>query len=191
MASPMSETNTETKSSQITDPAKLIESLREEMARVGEQVQEFVQARGGQIAEQASKATEQASKVTAEAAENARDLVRENPGTSVAIAAGAGLVLGLILSASRRNRRHTWYDEARNLRERGVSRRDLDRLSGAIRDGFERVRSHNGDSAFVDRIATAVSNLLDSSASTASTVASAGSRVAKNLVERLASGRTG
>jgi ElaB/YqjD/DUF883 family membrane-anchored ribosome-binding protein len=187
MVTPRSETGTGSYGEQKRDPGQLIESLKQELARVSGQVQEYLK-------DQAQGISDKVQKQTTEARETVHEQIREKPLAAVGIAAGLGFAVGLIMLRRRHLPRESWARNAwarnsdlRNWAPREVSRRDLHRVTDAIRDGFDRARSQAGDPAILDRLSNAISSLLSSSG--AASMALAGTRAARQLVDRLASGR--
>jgi hypothetical protein len=157
----------------------MVEELREQVAQLGTRVRDYVQHRAQEVAEQTS---EVASQVT----ETAEDYVRERPMTAVAVAAGTGLLVGLVLMRGRN--RHNGYGDwlaREGSRRMGMSRRDISKIADAIQDGFERMRPR-GESA-TDKVANLVSSWIETSGSRASEAATAGSRAARRLADAIGS----
>ncbi len=141
-----------------------IEELRAEMTRLSEQVQTYLQNRAVDLKE---GATETAAEV--------EELIRRNPFPAVGVALGIGFLLGLMVrgGASAAPR---------------LSRRDFDRLAskvrGAIEAGSARAQAaaaEVGDTALLERLAGALSSVIESSRSAAESVGSAGGRAAKSV----------
>lgn len=184
MATPTSELGTGSDGEQTRDT---IESLKQELSRVSGQVQDYLKDRAQNISDKVQDQTTQVS-------ETVQERIRENPLAAIGIAAGVGFAMGLMMLGRRRSSRESrggngWArsQDFRNWSPRDMSRGDLRRLTAAIREGFEQTRSHSSDPALLEKLSGALSNLLNSPA--ASSMASAGTRAARQFVDRLAGGR--
>lgn len=150
------------------DISHRIEELRAELARLGEQVQNYLVNRADDVRRGAVETTAEVE-----------GIVRSHPLPSIGIAFGAGLVLGLML-----RRGNSQPSDIPRL-----SRRDFERLASAMSDSFARraiPRAHfapedGADTALLERLAGALSGLFQASRSTAASVGSAGERVAKSV----------
>ena len=125
------------------DISHRIEELRAELARLGEQVQNYLVNRADDVRRGAVETTAEFEVV-----------VRSQPLPSIGIAFGAGLVLGLMLRRGNSQR----SDIPR------LSRRDFERLASAMSDSFARraiPRAHfapadGADTALLERLASFV-----------------------------------
>lgn len=158
------------------DFSQMIQGLKDELARLAEQAQVSISDNAGAIKNRA-----------VDAAEDTQDLVRQNPLAALGIALGVGFVVGVMIPGRGRGPRHAHRFAA-------GSRREFDRLSDTVRDAIEAGRSraqHSveraSDPALLDRLTGILSGLLESSRSTASSVASAGEKTARNIADRLSS----
>ena len=149
-----------------------IQALKDELARISEQVQSKVVDGADFVKQQAS-----------EAADNAKDVVRGNPLPAVGVALGVGLVLGLLIP----RRRPHHQDFGRR------SYRELNRLANTLRDTVDATRSRAyavkekaSDPAILDRLTSLASAFLENSRSTASSLANAGERTAKTIANKVA-----
>jgi ElaB/YqjD/DUF883 family membrane-anchored ribosome-binding protein len=166
MASMTSETGSEAQRGQTGDPGSMIEDVRGQVSQLGSQVRDFVQHGAKDMADR-----------TTEAAES---YVRQQPLTAVAIAAGTGLLLGLMLMRGRGNRYSRSYHRQGGPK---LSRRDFDRLRSTIEEGFESLRPRG--EPMTDRITNALSSWLDTYGARASEAASAGTRAAKRMANHI------
>jgi hypothetical protein len=146
----------------------MIEEMRSQVSQLGSQVREFVQNRAKDVADQTTHATE--------------SYVRQQPMTAVAIAAGTGLLLGLMLMRGRSSR---YAQPSYRRGGSGLTRRDLDQLKSAIQEGFEHLRPRG--EAMTERITGALSNWLDTYGSRASEAASAGTKAARRMASQISS----
>lgn len=150
-----------------SDIGHRIEELRAELARLSDQVQSYVLNRADDVRQSAAETTAEIE-----------GLVRDHPLPALGVAFGAGFVLGLLLRRG---------DSERKELPR-LSRRDFERLASAMRNAFETRSSprihvapaNNGDAAFLERLAGALSGLIQASRSTVAAVGSAGERAAKS-----------
>ena len=159
--------------SRAEDVGEMIQGLKAELARLAAQAQDSIADNAGAIKDRAM-----------DAADSTQDLVRQNPLSALGIALGVGFIVGVMVP-SRRSHRHGFA---------AGSRREFDRLADSVRDAIETGRSraqHSleraSDPALLDRLAGILSGLLESSRSTASSVASAGERTARHIADRLSS----
>ena len=158
------------------DFGEMIQGLKDELARLAEQAQVGIADNAEAIKSRA-----------VHAAEDTQDLVKQNPLTAVGIALGVGVVVGLMVPGRGAGARHAH-------RYASGSRREFDRLTDTVRDAIEAGRSRAqqsferaSDPALLDRLMGVLSGLLDSSRSTAASVASAGEKTARSIADRLSS----
>jgi len=149
------------------DTGALIEELKAELARLTEQVQNYLQERATGLRDSAI-----------DTADNVETLIRENPLPAVGIAMGTGFILGLLI---RRGQPDRWKAPR-------LSRRDIDRLASRFTESLAAARSRAGeaatgagDSALLERLAGLLGGLLESSKETATSVGSAGERAARSV----------
>jgi ElaB/YqjD/DUF883 family membrane-anchored ribosome-binding protein len=166
-----------------SDPAQALESLKQEFSKVSGQVQDYLKDRAHHVGQTVQDQTSQAS-------ETFEESIRQNPLAAMGIAAGVGFGLSLLLMSRGRSYRRGRYGNGwaanQDLSDwipRDISRKDFRRLKAAIRDGFEQTRSHVHDPALLERLSGALSSLLNSPAATS--MASAGTRAARQFVDRL------
>ena len=157
--------------SRAEDVGEMIQGLKAELARLAAQAQDSIAENAGALKDRA-----------VDAAEDTQDLVRQNPLPALGIALGVGFLVGVMMPA-RGSHRHGFA---------AGSRREFDRLADSVREAIETGRSraqHSleraSDPALFDRLAGILSGLLESSRSTASTVASAGEKTARHIADRL------
>lgn len=150
----------------MSDIGGMIEELRTEMARLREQVQSYVQMRADSLREGAADTTAEVE-----------GLVRDHPLPAVGVAFAAGLVLGLMMRKGRSERT-----------EPRPARRELERLAATTRGALEARGSRPSsqpaqpsDAALLERLAGALSELIQSSQETATSVGSAGERAARSM----------
>jgi ElaB/YqjD/DUF883 family membrane-anchored ribosome-binding protein len=149
-----------------------IQGLKDELARLTEQVQTSISDGADYVKKQAS-----------DAAHTAQDTVRENPLSAVGVAFGVGLVVGLMLP----RRRPPHYNGGNR------SYRELNRLANTLHDSIDATRSRAyaikeraSDPALLDRLTGLATAILENSRSTASSLASAGERTAKTIANKVA-----
>jgi len=154
------------------DVAARLEELRADLAHLTAQVQEFVQSRATELRHGAAETTD-----------SIEGLIRDNPLPAVGIALGAGFILGLLARGGQPDR----YQMPR------LTRRDVDRLASRLTDSVmsagERTRevaADTGDKAFLERLAGALSGLLESSRETVASVGSAGAKSVAAMGEKTA-----
>jgi len=185
MATPTYEQGAGSHREQGQDTGQAIESLKQELSRVSGQVQNYLKENARQMGDKVQEQTSQAT-------EAVHERIRANPLAAVGIATGVGLAVGLLVLGSRHSgRNRDWRErfangDFGNWRPRDATR-ELRKLRAAIEDGFEHARARSGDPALLDRFTHALSNLLNSS--TASSMASAGTRAAKQFVDRFSGSR--
>ncbi|MCL4765126.1 MAG: DUF883 family protein [Hyphomicrobiaceae bacterium] len=168
MVSPTQFANEPSQAARAGDIGAGLEELREDLARLAEQVQTYVQDRAGDLRDSAI-----------ETAGDVEELIRENPLPAVGIALGVGFVLGVMVRGGRAPR----WEGSR------LPRRDIDRLASRLGEALEaaapRVRlgtaSDAGEAAFLERLAGALSALMESSRATAASVGTAGGRAARSV----------
>lgn len=184
MVSPTQYANEPREPARAGDIGARIQELREELARLAGQVQEYVGDRAADLRDSAVETTG-----------DVEEFIRENPLPAVGLALGVGLILGIMVRG-----RGAAQRQAPTL-----SRRDLDRLAYRVGEALEsaapRLRAANagdtGDWALLERLAAALTGLIDSSRSTAAsvgsaggkavrTVAAVGERTARSIADRLA-----
>lgn len=158
----------------MSDIGGTIEELQAEMARLRNQVQAYVQDKAYDLRHGAAEATTEVE-----------SLVRHHPLPAIGAAFAAGLALGLMIRGGRPER----------TKPPRLSRRDFERLATSVRGALEANSSRRrlppaeaGDAAFLERLAGALSGLIQSSRDTAASVGSAGERAAKSMAA--AGGRT-
>ena len=150
------------------DISHRLEELRAELARLSDQVQKYLVSKADDVRRSAVETTAEVEGV-----------VRSYPLPSLGVAFGVGLVLGPMLRGGNSQRR----DLAR------LSRRDFERLASAMRGSFTTpsvpgvhfASANGGDTALLERLAGALSGLIEASRSTAASVGSAGERVARSV----------
>lgn len=157
--------NEPAESDNASDIGARIEELRAELARLTEQVQDYLQDRASDLRDSAIETTE-----------NVETLIRENPLPAIGIALGIGFAVGLLLRGGR-------SDTAPRL-----SRRDLDRLASSFMEALTTAGSRAreattgaGDLALLERLGGVLGGLLESSKGTVATVGSAGERAARSV----------
>ena len=165
-----------------SDLSDRMQELRDELAKLTGQVQTY-------LADRASDVKDGAVQI----AEGTEDLIRENPLPAIGIALGFGLVLGFMVpKRSGRHARHSDFGRRAS--------RDMHRMASSLSDAASNLRhtieasksraqdvvQRASDPALFDRLATLVTGLLESSRSTASSVASAGEKTARKVADTLA-----
>lgn len=172
MASSTEYENQPAHQTEALDIAGKLEELRADLVRITAQVQDYVEARAVNLRDSA-----------AEANENVESLIREHPLPAVGLALGAGFVLGLLV----RGGQHDTQAIPR------LTRRDIDRLASRLThsltsaaNGAREITAEVGDKAFLERLAGALSGLLESSKETVASVGSAGARSVAAMGEKTA-----
>lgn len=167
MASPTQYVNEPAQESGASDIAERLEELRADLARLTAQVQGYLQDRAADLRDSAIETTD-----------NVEELIRENPLPALGIALGTGLLVGLLV----RSRRSTGRQSPQ------LSRRDLDRLTSRLAEALQTSGSRArhfaadaGDGAILERLAGALSGLLESSRETVASVGTAGERAARSV----------
>ncbi len=165
-----------------SDVADKMQELRDELTKLSGQVQTYLSDRADDVKEGASQV-----------AENTGDLIRENPLPAIGIALGVGVLLGFMVPQRkpRYARRHDFGRRAS---------RDINRMASSLSDAASNLRHtieasrsraqdvvhRASDPALFERLATLATGFLESSRSTASSVASAGEKTARKVADSLA-----
>jgi ElaB/YqjD/DUF883 family membrane-anchored ribosome-binding protein len=163
-------------SPETADAAVMIENLKAEVTRLSNQIQAILEERAGNLKETVGQATE-----------DVEGVIRNNPLMSVGIAAGAGLLLGLMMRRGGAQR----FEQPRKELQQLVT--TLEEAIESSKARFAEMAERQGESALLERLTSAVSSLLDTSKATASSVAekaarnvaAVGEKTARSISDRL------
>lgn len=172
MVSPSQYANQPAQDTGAIDIGERLDELRAELARLTTQAQDYLQTRGSDLRDSAAEATD-----------NIEEIIRENPLPAVGLALGVGFILGLLARGGR--------FESRDVPR--LTRRDVDRLASRLTETLTTAGSRAreaaedvGDNVFLERLAGALTGLLESSKQTMASVGSAGARSVAAMGEKTA-----